>query len=292
MSNRQKDISDDEIRIISSGKNKSGNSGTKNHKRNTILWSLAVVAMIAIGCIAFFLTNRSQEIDEQYSPEITDDVSEVVVTATDSQQSAIKSYTTSRDTIVSGVELMILAPQHSTPCLAVGDEILSDSTIVLLAQAADIRRDNGQIVGAYVVNGDLLSRGEAKSGFCSIVNGDISIGVADATPMLEKALVSGGYFFRQYPLVVGGQIVENKPKGRAIRKALAEIGNEICVIVSRTRLSFHDFSQVLIDAGVSNAIYLVGAESAGFYTDQNGERNYLGPNPENRPENVNYIVWR
>ncbi len=292
MSNRQKDISDDEIRIISSGKNKSGNSGTKNHKRNPILWSLTAVAVIAIGYIVFFLTGSSQAVDEQPTPGITDDMPEVIVTTPDTLQSIVKGYTIAMDTIAGGTELTILTPKHSTPSLVIGNEILSDSTIVLLAQAADIRRDNGQIVGAYVVNGELLSRGEAKAGFCSIINGDITVGVADATPMLEKAIVSGGYFFRQYPLVVGGQIVENKPKGRAIRKALAEIGGETCVIISRNRLSFHDFSQALIDVGARNAIYLVGAESAGFYTDRNGERIYLGPTPENSSENVNYIVWR
>ena len=77
------------------------------------------------------------------------------------------------------------------------------------------------IAGAYVVKGELLSKGEAKAGYCSIVNGEVNIGVADATPMLEEALMKDGYFFRQYPLVAGGQLIENKLKGAALRKALA-----------------------------------------------------------------------
>ena len=31
----------------------------------------------------------------------------------------------------------------------------------------------------------------------------------------------GGYFFRQYPLVDNGVLVDNEPKGKAIRKAIS-----------------------------------------------------------------------
>ena len=161
----------------------------------------------------------------------------------------------------------------------------------MATQAADVRGDNGQIAGTFVLNGELMSKGEAKAGFCSIVDGELSIGVADATPMLEQVLTEGGYFFRQYPLVVGGQIVENKPKGKAIRKALAEIGGRTCVVMSKERLTFHDFSQLLIDMGVRNAIYLVGSSSYGFYVNEEGNKILTGGKPNTEIENVNYIIW-
>nr|MDE6854183.1 phosphodiester glycosidase family protein [Muribaculaceae bacterium] len=134
--------------------------------------------------------------------------------------------------------------------------------------------------------------GEAKAGFCSIVNGEITVGVSDATPMLEQALSSDGYFFRQYPLVVGGQLVENRPKGRALRKALAELDGHISVIASTRRLTLHDFSQALIDLGVRNAIYLVGSSSTGLYTDADGRRTIIGQADRKTADNVNFIVWR
>lgn len=201
------------------------------------------------------------------------------------------SYTAHRDTIVNGVELSILTPYNAIPTLET-DINLNDTTAILVAQAADIRRDNGKIVGACVIRGELLSKGEAKAGYCSIINGEISLGAADATPMLEQALTSDGYFFRQYPLVVGGQLIENKPKGRAIRKALAEINGRICVIISRTRLTFHDFTQALIDAGVRNAIYLVGSNSTGYYRDADGNKYIFGPANDTASPHINYIVWR
>lgn len=155
-----------------------------------------------------------------------------------------------------------------------------------------MRGDNGGIVGSFVVNGELVSKGEAKAGFCSIINGNVTVGVADATPMFEQALMSDGYFFRQYPLVVGGQIVENKPKGKSIRKALVELDGKISVIVSDERLTFHDFSKALTDVGVSNAIYLVGGDSYGRYMDARGASFTFGSEWDKGIDNVNYIVWR
>lgn len=104
--------------------------------------------------------------------------------------------------------------------------------------------------------------------------------------------MNNGYFFRQYPLVVGGQIVENKPKGRAIRKALAELDGRIYAVSSLERMSFHDFSQALVDLGVRNAIYLVGANSCGIYRDAQGKVFTFGTIPSEQLANINYIVWR
>ena len=210
----------------------------------------------------------------------------------DNPTPANERYTSRRDTTVNGMRLIILTPHGATATLEVGNGAVADTTAILAAQAADIRSDNGEIAGAYVVKGELLSKGEAKAGYCSIVNGEISIGVADATPMLEQALESEGYFFRQYPLVAAGQLIENKPQGKAKRKALAEIDGTICVVASADRLSFHDFSQALIDAGARNAIYIVGAYSTTLYTDRDGARHNIGNVYENAPANINYIVWR
>lgn len=202
------------------------------------------------------------------------------------------AFTIKTDTIVDGIGLSVLTPNNATPVLEIGNECTNDTTIILMAQAADVRGDNGGIVGSFVVNGELVSKGEAKAGFCSIVNGKLTVGVADATPMFEQALMSNGYFFRQYPLVVGGQIVENKPKGKSIRKALVESDGKISVVVSRERLTFHDFSQALADVGVSNAIYLVGGDAYGRYVDAEGTSFTFGHEWDKNIDNVNYIVWR
>lgn len=221
-----------------------------------------------------------------------DNVIPVVTDTTAVAPPAVSRYTTRQDTIINNIKLTILTPHGATPTLVVGRNVFADSTLILATQAADIRRDNGGIVCAFVVKGELMSKGEAKAGYCAIINGEITIGVADTTPMLEEALMKDGYFFRQYPLVAGGQLIENKPKGAALRKALADIDGKICIVTSNTKLTMHDFSQVLIDAGARNAIYLVGSYTPIMYKDES-ETTYSIWHPlENISENVNFIVWR
>ena len=291
MSNRQLDINDDEIRIISSNGNE---PPRKKRKTVWIYGGICCAIVLLIGMVAIAMCSRSENeaTDEEPLTEQPSQPSAGLQQANDTIRTA-KGYTTARDTTVNGIGLSILTPINATPTLEIGNAVLTDSTAILVAQAADVRRDNGNIVGAYVAKGELLSKGEAKAGFCSIINGELTVGVADATPMLEQALASDGYFFRQYPLVVGGQLVENKPKGKAVRKALAEISGKACIVISKERLTFHEFSQALIDAGVQNAIYLVGsAQSPGYYVDGQRRKFAFGSLYYSKAPYVNYIVWR
>lgn len=286
MYGKHNDINDDEIRIISSD-----NSRTTRRKR-VLVCLCCIVALFVVGGITVMLFSMIGVIeDNTVLTEKAKSPGLKMQPVADSVRAAIP-FVERKDTLVNDVRLSILIPYNATPSLEVGNEAIYDSTAVLIVQAADVRDDNGKIVGSFVVRGELVGRGEAKAGFCSIVNGEISVGVADATPMLERALMEDGYFFRQYPLVVGGQIVENKPKGKSIRKALAEYDGRISVIISNDRMSFHDFSQALLDIGVRNAIYLVGGESYGCYTDFTGKKNAIGSVWNKEKGSINYMVWR
>lgn len=309
MSNKRLDIGDDEIRVISPTGDESPRNDGKRKRKRYVYAAISVIAAAAVAAIVLTVL-RPGNADETESEDIAGSSPVIERGAVFRPRSEVKAidkiakddindstpvnerYTSRRDTTVSGMRLIILTPHDAVPTLEVGNGAVADTTAILAAQAADIRRDNGKIAGAYVVKGELLSKGEAKAGYCSIVNGEVNIGVADATPMLEQALESEGYFFRQYPLVAAGQLIENKPQGKARRKALAEIDGTICVVASADKLTFHDFSQALIDAGARNAIYLVGANSTTFYTDRDGVRHNIGSVYENAPDNINYIVWR
>ena len=288
MSKKPNEINDNEIRIISAYEPE-----TRNVKRRSLwLWFLIILGVLILGCLIFIFTKGADDAEKDEPIEVKEPlVEEVSQIVKDEKISEIKGFTVALDTIINKKGLLILSPENATPRLIIGSELLNDSNIILATQAADVRGDNGQIAGTFVLNGELISKGEAKAGYCSIINGELSIGIADATPMLEQTLTEGGCFFRQYPLVVGGQIVENKPKGKAIRKALAEIGGKICVVMSKEKLTFHDFSQLLIDAGARNAIYLVGSSSYGFYIDDKGEKILTGKAPWEEVENVSYIIW-
>lgn len=298
MNHWDSDINDDEIRIISSDSNSpKEEKGYRKRKRIAVwIFTAASLLIIAATAIVFFSIADDEEEETDIAAVQKQPVIPAVnaIESTPADEPAVKGvpFTVRTDTTVNGTGLTILTPFNATPVLEIGNSAINDTTAVLMVQAADIRGDNGKIVGSCVVKGELVSKGEAKAGFCSIINGEVTVGVADATPRFEQALTADGYFFRQYPLVVGGQIVENKPKGKSIRRALAEINGRICVVISNERVTFHDFSQALADAGASNAIYLVGGKAYGQYTKAEGERIRMGNTWDTKVKNINYLVWR
>lgn len=296
------------VRLSSANDNTESHSTRRRGKGLYIIIggvAISVIVMLALGAWLFLRDDSPEDMGELFVEEVTEqspnNTETVVVTdsISDAQSDSIvvapevmKHYTTRKDTLINKVRLVILTPLNATPELQLIDEFRNDSTAVLAVQAADIRRDNLEIVGAYVKKGELISKGESKSGFCSIINGQISLGVADASPMLEQALMTEGYFFRQYPLVVGSQLVENKPKGRSIRRALVELDGSICVVISQHKLTYHEFSQSLIDLGVRNAISLVGGDALVAYVEENGQKFISKDVSKYKYKYINYIVWK
>lgn len=293
------DIKDDEIRIISSEKKENNIHLEKPSKKQKLVVAIsmvvAVICMAAIVCFAWknFSDNDSETLElVANEPIVVEDNTEEETSASIEIEQIGEGYVTILDTTINRKPFSIFKPMNLNPTLQIGTEVLNDSTAKFVVQAADVRSDNGGIVGAYVNKGELISKGQAKSGFCAIIGGKINIGVADATPFLEQALETDGYFFRQYPLVVANQIVENKPKGESLRKALAELNGEPVVIMSREEMTFHDFSQSLVDLGVINAIYLVGGKGYGYAVNDEGMKIEFGRRLRKMHENTNYIVWR
>ena len=288
MNNLKKyDIDDDEIRIISG---ETAEKSGKKRKRNIIIVTSIVIVSVIIGVIAGILIDRHDvEAQEEDTARIVQ--APTAMGAFDGKYEKA-SYSIVRDTVVGDIPLTIITPVNAIPSLVIGESAINDTTAVLVAQAADIREDNGQIVGAFVLDGNLISRGKSKAGYCAIINDKVFIGVAETTPLREKATETNGFFFRQYPLVIENQVIENKPKRKSLRKALALLNDDVVVILSHYEMTFHDFSQTLVDLGVTNAIYLIGSTAYGFAKDVNGTKIEFGIRQQ-MPEdtNFNYIVW-
>ncbi|MDE6009085.1 MAG: phosphodiester glycosidase family protein [Muribaculaceae bacterium] len=292
MSERKYDINDDEIRVIAPESNDNPLPRKVGAGKGRLILFFSLGLLILGGLIWLIILFNSSE---ESSPIPTPHSSEIIypqAAESSSGSTETDAFCSVIDTTLNNIQLKIFIPRNATPSLEIGKDVPGDSSIILAAMAADVRGDNGEIAGAYVLKGNLISKGESKAGFCSIINGEITIGVAEATPMLEQALETEGYFFRQYPLVVGGQLVENKPKGRALRKALAEYEGKICIIASLDRLTFHDFAQVLVELGVKNAIYLLGGDSPVIYVDKFEKRHIWGNLRPSQYEYINYIVWK
>ena len=286
------EIRDDEIRVIGE-EPKPKPQGWK--------WLLLLLAGIVIGIIIWQVWPTEQkppQVDPEpgvFEPSVEEvEQSDAVLPLAKAEDTGT-AYIEMIDTTINDIPLRLYMPHQVTMSLHLGAIDRNDPSIIFTAQAADIRADNGGIVGAFVLEGEPKACGLSKKGYCAIINDTVTVGVADNSPLFEEATEKGGYFFRQFPLVDKGSLVENELKGKAVRRALCDRGGEIFTVETLSIESFHDFSQALVDLGVDNAIYLVGANAYGWATDVDGQRHEFGdPNPKTSKKwrNINYLVMR
>ena len=284
-----KNNQDKEVYILGS---ESGKGRKKEPKRNLVILLLCVLLAVFAVIIFFFFRKKEQTPEYFFEPEQTEQQSVSVETTNSIINTGKTPYTEIAVETTNNVPLLIYTPHNATMSLMVGMPDKSDSGIVFAAMAADIRKDNMQIVGDFVLSGKQLARGVAKKGYAAIEGNKITIGAGESTPLLQHTIDNNGYFFRQYPLVSNGELVENKPKNKSIRRALAVRNEQVIMVESKNKESFHDFSQALIDIGVSNAIYLVGSDSFGWYHDSEFVRQEFGRELPDIPDNISYIIWR
>ena len=284
------DIKDNEIRIIGNA-DQSSETLRKPFYRKWWFW-VALVGLIALAVANWLLTrniNRKMAATSEVGI-VEKESAPIAPTIVQAEPATVLV----RDTSVNDVQMRIYTPVNAVPELCIGYPNPKDNTLVLAFQAADIRADNHEILGAFVLKGEMLSRGRSKKGFCAIIDGKIQLGMAESTPLLEEATEKEGYFFRQYPLVLEGKMVENKPKNKALRHALCEWNGSIVTVSSMEKESLHDFAQALADLGVQNAIYLVGADAYGFFRTRETGFSSWGTDVHRwkDAENVNFVLWR
>lgn len=292
------DIRDDEIRIINPVPDRIMDYQKISPKispkgRSSSVWYIIILLVVVVISITVVLIiGYHPNPTHNIKSEIESNVPSVIEPAENHADNSESAYTEMISENINDVPLTIYIPHNAKPRLVLGIPSFKNVSIILSAQAADVRADNGKIAGSFILNGEVLAKGSAKKGFCSIINGWLTIGVLDNTSLFEEAMDSDGYFFRQYPLVDNGVLVENKPKGKSIRKALCEKNGQVMIIFSDDAESFHDFAQALVDFGVNNAIYLVGGQSSyGFSRDKEGNIAEFSEKRESQWEYANSIVW-
>ena len=286
MTQNQFDIQDTEIRII-------GDSAPTPRKRYGWLLLIGVLLAIAVGMVLLFTlrTNHSAE-EGIFEQSIQQSVPHPLRGWLSSLDSISTQCVVTKDTTVNDIPMRLYVPLNVTPRLEVGYKCIDDTTRnLLLFQAADIRADNKKIVGAFVLRGKPLSWGLSKKGYCSIIGDEVTIGVADNSPLFEQATEVGGYFFRQYPLVSNETLVENELKSQSTRRGLCELEGKVVVVETFTPESLHDFSQALVDIGTTNAIYLVGSSAIGWHRTIDGRGIASGQWESRVYKNVSFIVW-
>ena len=295
MSKHIEEIMDDEVQIIGHAP-KVVPPVEEKSRRNKGVAIVSAIIVIAIGILAIVFWPKTEPEDpysgvfenaEFNEPQVFKTTPAVLGHLVDSS----KSYTERVDTVINDIPLAIYIPHNAAPQLSVGRPNPNEKDIILIAQAADIRGDNKKILGAFVLKGEPLAWGLSKKGFCAIIDGQMTVGTSPNSPLFEEATEKGGYFFRQFPLVDNGVLVENELKNKSMRKALCQRLGQYFIAVSQTSESFHDFAQSLVDLGVENAISLVGSQYAyGWFIDADGEQEMFGEDVH-KYKNENYILW-
>ena len=270
-----------------------GTPESRGRRRRILPWICALALLLAAALLLLLFIPRARKPAEE--PVVFDPAPETIeqpktVEPLSRAAETAVPYTERLDTVVNDVPLTVCIPHGGTPSLAIGTPDIHDKSIILATQAADIRADNGKITGAFIVDGKILSGSMTKLGFCAIIDGKITVGTAKSSPLFEEAADKGGHFFRQYSLVDNGRAMENEPKGKALRKALCQRGDE--TFLSGNPESFHDFAQALADLQVDNAIYLVGSDAFGFRRDLDGRLHLFFDKRRGGYKYENYIVWR
>lgn len=293
MTDKNKDIRDDEFRVIGQATIPNTSASEKSRRKLGVA-IVSAILVIAIGILT--IVNWPKDVPEDPNEGLFENAPEQVEhkpvsplgTTTDAH------YTEKLDTVINDVHLSIYIPHNAKPELTLGVPDRKDKNIILAAQAADIRKDNRKILGAFVLKGEPLAWGLSKKGFCAIIEGKVTVGVSENSPLFEEATEKEGYFFRQFPLVDNGTLVESDQKNKTMRKALCSRAGQLFMAVSETDESMHDFAQALVDLDVENAIYLVGSHSSfGWYINEAGEKTLFAPDVHRGTyRNENYIIWK
>ncbi len=125
-----------------------------------------------------------------------------------------------------------------------------------------------------------------------MINGEITLGNTINDNIKEHCIARNGDFFRQYALVMNGEIQENRLRGKAIRRALAQQNNDFYIVESVNRESLYDFSEALADMGFTNALYLVGGSSYAWWRESSQTTHELGKSDKNPLPNTNYLILK
>jgi len=268
--------------------------GYSDYKRHSPWWIWATIAAVVFIVIIFIVVRVSvnRGISEVNAVVYSSEETTPTNVWFNNIDASLPSFIDVSETAIDSVDLKILTPYNVIPELHLGKIDTSDTDILFAALAADIRRDNGKIVGAFVHEGEPHSWGLSKRGYCAIFDDAITLGVADNSPLFEQATEQGGSFFRQYPSVDNGKMVPNNPENLSFRRALCAYDGKVCVIVSTNRVLMNDFSTALVKLGVKNAIFLVGSTEDGWYRAEDGSVTRLGKKYAKNNPNINYLVFR
>ena len=181
MKSNKYDIQDTEIRVL-------GDSSPAPKRKWGWIILIAALAIGVVASIIAFSCARSQEEEGIFEKSARQVIPHPLRGWMQSLDSITDVCVITKDTTINDIPMRLYVPLNMTPRLEVGYKCIDDTTNnMLLFQAADVRADNKKIVGAFVLRGKPLSWGLSKKGYCGIIGDQVTIGVADNSPLFEQA---------------------------------------------------------------------------------------------------------
>ena len=182
--NEFKDIRDDQIRIVGEDVSR------KPLSHGVWVTIISIIVLIFGGVIALLVSNREEELKVAepalFEPEPTPEPIQRKWLGREIDPSQV-GFTEIRDTLINDIPIRIFIPHNAEMSLHIGKMDKTDKSVIYVAQAADVRADNGGIVGAFVLKGEPRAWGLSKRGFCASINGVVTVGVAENSPLFEQA---------------------------------------------------------------------------------------------------------
>ena len=151
--------------------------------------------------------------------------------------------------------------------------------------------DKKEIIGDFIVDGDVLEKSNWRAGFMAVVDGNAQIGVDRNNKIFNYVQENGGSMFRQMALVSAGTICDEQfiLKGKVTRCAYARNrAGDMFFIETVNPETLYGFADALIEYGFTDAIYVTGGSQPDlFYRTKDGTAH--GHYIDDRPHEL--VVW-
>lgn len=169
----------------------------------------------------------------------------------------------------------------------------TDSLIYLVTRSSDYKiiGDRREIIGDFIVDGQIVEKSNWRAGFMAIVDGNAQIGVDRSNKIAKHVQQNGGSMFRQLALVSAGIRCDKQfiLKGKVRRCAYARNKQgDLYYVETENPESLFGFADALIECGFIDAIYITGGGQEDlFYRTDDGTLH--GAYIDDKPHEL--VVW-
>ena len=266
-------------------------------KKRNIQLALGIFAIVLIVIVLFLILRQSKRTSEITSTDETYTPTEGDVGKTVSDSLSVDTIPfTLEEMEINGNKYRCFQLVNAELELALYNDIdTTDTAIVFVTQAANIRGDNNKIIGDFIYKGDSMAKGcpnASTLGFCAIFGGKTIIGKANPTTFLDSAKNDSGFFFRQYALVNDNGFESFESEAKSYRRALCIKDGNVMVVESIDKITLSAFAEALFDYDISNAVNLMGGKNLDEWYVKDGKREVLFINTREPNPNRNYLIFR